>query len=188
MNLKTLIAAAAIVMAPIAASAMTISGELGLSGNTVIGALPDFSPTGSIDIVQDGGPGVGDDAIVIRATGDFASVLTAFTSFVDFIPTIVFGTEPQEIFTGAGGLKFTITDFTAFDNDGTDGDYGFASFGFFELDGFEATNGVLTFSTDGTTTETTFSVNAQVPLPAGVLLMGTALAGFGVMRRRKQRA
>lgn len=26
---------------------------------------------------------------------------------------------------------------------------------------------------------------AAVPLPAGVLLMGTALAGFGVMRRRK---
>ena len=69
MNLKTLIAAAAIVMAPIAASAMTISGELGLSGNTVIGALPDFSPTGSIDIVQDGGPGVGDDAIVNNRWG-----------------------------------------------------------------------------------------------------------------------
>lgn len=28
----------------------------------------------------------------------------------------------------------------------------------------------------------------QVPLPAGVLLMGTALAGFGVMRRRKKQA
>ncbi len=27
-----------------------------------------------------------------------------------------------------------------------------------------------------------------VPLPAGILLMGTALAGFGVMRRRKQAA
>ena len=29
---------------------------------------------------------------------------------------------------------------------------------------------------------------AQVPLPAGMLLMGTALGGFGVMRRRKTKA
>ena len=31
-------------------------------------------------------------------------------------------------------------------------------------------------------------ITSPVPVPAGVLLMGTALAGFGVMRRRKKRA
>lgn len=32
------------------------------------------------------------------------------------------------------------------------------------------------------------TVEQVVPLPAGILLMGTALAGFGVMRRRKKAA
>ena len=32
------------------------------------------------------------------------------------------------------------------------------------------------------------SITTAIPLPAGVLLMGTALAGFGVMRRRQKRA
>lgn len=36
---------------------------------------------------------------------------------------------------------------------------------------------------------TDFDVRIQaVPVPAGVLLMGTALAGFGVMRRKKKKA
>lgn len=34
-------------------------------------------------------------------------------------------------------------------------------------------------------TDIDFTVVSTVPVPAGVLLMGTALAGFGVMRRRK---
>ena len=32
------------------------------------------------------------------------------------------------------------------------------------------------------------SITTAIPLPAGVLLMGTALAGFGVMRRRQKKA
>lgn len=38
-------------------------------------------------------------------------------------------------------------------------------------------------------TNVDFTVTATpVPVPAGILLMGTALAGFGVMRRRKKKA
>lgn len=32
------------------------------------------------------------------------------------------------------------------------------------------------------------SITTPIPLPAGVLMMGTALAGFGVMRRRQKKA
>lgn len=57
---------------------------------------------------------------------------------------------------------------------------------------------VITFTLTGTATRGSFNgqdpdINlgigpAPVPVPAGILLMGTALAGFGVMRRRKKAA
>ena len=52
---------------------------------------------------------------------------------------------------------------------------------------------VVGFSVTGATTDGIaggeFNLHiAAVPLPAGVLLMGTALAGFGVLRRRKKAA
>lgn len=185
MNFKTLAAAAALTFAGSIASAATLNGELGLAGNAVIGTPPNFSETGSIAIVQDAG-GPGNDAVVTRANGSFG-FLAPFVDFVDFVSTIDFSLPSQTIFTGPGGLSFTVSDYTAFDNDGSDGDFGFASVGTFSLAGFDDTAGWLTLSTDGTTTTTTFSVNAAVPLPAGVLLMGTALAGFGVMRRKAKK-
>ncbi|MGC3939989.1 THxN family PEP-CTERM protein [Roseobacter sp. EG26] len=75
----------------------------------------------------------------------------------------------------------------------------------FSLGGVDYVFQVLGFSTDGGSTivtdfltqensnnqaqlYATFTAVSQVPLPAGMLLMGTALAGFGVMRRRKKAA
>jgi len=67
--------------------------------------------------------------------------------------------------------------------------------GFFDLSG--TSGSLVSFSLSGTAVagttipvshpDVTFTVSA-VPVPAGVVLLGTAIAGFGVARRRKNKA
>ena len=71
MNLKTVLAAAAIALAPVAASAATIGGELGLFGN-VTSQPSDYTSSGSVDIQQLGFASGTADGRVGRATGSFA--------------------------------------------------------------------------------------------------------------------
>ena len=173
-------------MAPVSAMAAMISGELGITGDLTDFQASDFNPGGSITITSG-------SSFVQRAEGTFADVGIAAPEAVTFTSPLLFNTTPQLFFTiGTANTSFTITEFLTFDD--TPSNVGFTAFGYFLMDGFEQTDGFVSFSTEvGENNEdlvarATFSVNAQVPLPAGVLLMGTALAGFGVMRRKAKKA
>lgn len=165
MNLKAIITAAAIALLPVTASALTLVND----GDSV--TIPDDDTAFLALPTTAGGPG---------------SFTVTFTSSLDPL---------------TGGALATIGPRTA------------GSFTDLTMEWVSLVNGVLD-STPVSATETSllttfaspgdlvqnlviswsdsslagagFDVEISlVPLPAGVILMGTALAGFGVMRRRK---
>lgn len=177
MKFKALIAAGLLAVAmPISASAATlIQGVINITGGVNV-AGSDFSIGGNVDLIS---PGV--VSPIPGPTGDFA----AFVSGGDAVTlTDIDFTAPGTIWE-VGGFTFTALSF----GDITNAPNGFHAFGQVTGNGFDATNGVLQFTTQAGTGVVSFSTTTStVPLPAGVLLMGTALAGFGVMRRRKKAA
>ena len=97
--------------------------------------------------------------------------------------------SPGEIWS-VGGFTFTAESYTPPALNGQGGK-DFTAHGILSSAGFEDTKGTFEFSSNSTELLASFSASniaTPVPVPAGILLMGTALAGFGVMRRRKQRA
>lgn len=170
--LKNLILAAAIAGMPVAASAVTISSDsqIDISG-TVNLDNSDFSAGGNVDL--------NDPGFVIFSTGDFGGVpigsLVSLTD-VDF-------SAPGAIWS-VGGFTYTATSYSDITN-GTE--VGFMSYGVITGNGFDATAGMLNLSgnpLNGFSTVSFSSTTAPVPVPAGFLLMGTALAGLGLARRK----
>ena len=198
MNLKTLIAAAAIVMAPITASAMTINfGQLDITGfaetrdltdavagDVIAGGQAADQAGIDVDFLND------DKGVVVNATGIFALEGIMLNDIAD-MTDIDFSAAPSTIYT-VGIFTFTGQEYIAFSQVeatiDTAGSKSFTVAGVLTGGDYDPTDAYMSFTTQNSEVSVSFSTTTTVPLPAGVLLMGTALAGFGVMRRRKQRA
>lgn len=197
MNFRTVLAAAAIALAPVAASAGPVNGSLELDG-TLVGAVPDDFMSGGSIALQSAGD-------VVNATGAFALAGIGASDEVAFLTSLTFDATgigetlfsvkdtfalAPDVATGSVAT-FEITDFVSFYKTPTEA--GFQATGLFNVTGYDETEGFLTFGTEIAPQDRvadynmTFSVTAQVPLPASILLIATAMAGFGVMFRRKKR-
>ena len=169
-----LIAAAFAVLAPIAASAATITGQLDISGIVNLNTST-FSSLGNADLEPTG--------TVVIANGDFAgvdmSVGAVSLTDVDF-------TSPGQIWS-VGGFTFVATSFFGF-LDTTD--KAFSAWGTISAAGFDDTAGLLTFTAqeNNQAIQVSFSTTTTpVPLPAGGLMLLTALGGFGALSARRRR-
>lgn len=170
---KGIAVAVALFFAPVAASAITVSGQIDIGGSVNL-LNSDFSIGGNVDLNDPG-------FVALAPTGDFAGI-AQFTNValvdIDF---------------GAPGTIWTVGDFsfvaTAFKNIVDDVTKGFTAIGFIadSSGGFEDTTGTLSFSTQaGGGTSVSFSSTTVVPLPAAGLLLISAFGGLVFMRRRQQ--
>jgi len=127
--LKNLLLASAVATLPVSALAMTINGQIDISGTVNIPSS-DFTVGGNVDL--------NDPGFVIFATDDFASVplgsLVTLTD-IDF-------SAPGAIWS-VGGFTYTATSYSHI-IDGTE--VGFMSYGVITGAGFDATDGMLNFS------------------------------------------
>lgn len=173
MALKEFLIAGALLTAPVAAFALPITGQIDIAG-TLHTATSSFNAAGHADLDTIG--------IVINATGDFAG-LTPLSTLVT-LADIEFST-PAQIWS-VGGFTFTATSFDSFEDTDTKA---FVAHGILEGAGFDPTEGELAFTSQlvGRATNVSFSSTtvAPVPLPAGGLLLITALGAGVVARRRK---
>lgn len=177
-NLKTLmksaLVGAVVAMAPLVASAVTVSGQIDISGRVNL-YTSDFSATGNVDL--------DDPGIVLIATGDFAAtvsdLVTAALTDIDFA-------APGAIWS-VGGFTFTAASFTNIVDGLTKS---FKAIGSVSGNGFDVTAGTLQFTTQGGGGGATvsFSSTTVVPLPAAGFLLIGALGGLGVLSRRRKKA
>jgi hypothetical protein len=178
-SIKTLAAATAFaVAAPVAAFAVTITGQIDFSG-VIDNSNSTFSTTGSADLA--------DYATVIYSTEAVETTDAVALTDIDF-------SAPGEIWS-VGGFTFTATSFANFTNNVVSNTFGFDAVGVLSADGFDDTAATFSLTTQSDQSFAAFSATTyisadplavtSVPLPAGVLLMGSALAGFGMIRRKK---
>lgn len=160
------------------AEAATINGQIDINGTVNLGGASDFSAAGNADL--------NDPGIVLFSTGDFSGLNLTPVTLTDIsfaAPGVIWD---------VGGFTFTASSFSNIVG-GTVGPlFSFNALGTITGVGFDPTPGSLTFTSQqnqpNQVTVSFSSTTSAVPLPAGVLLMGTALAGFGVMRRRRKAA
>ena len=169
--IKKIALIAAFACLPLTAHAVTVSSASQID----IAAVVDldnsiFDPAGTA-VFQNPG-------IVIFSTGDFASLpigTNATLSNIDFsTPGVVWS---------AGGFTFTATAFTTI-FDGLIA--GFKAEGLITGNGFDPTETVMNFSVSrppNVSQAGGSATTSPVPIPAGFLLLSTALAGFAVSRR-----
>ena len=169
------LAAAFAVAAPVAALAATISGQIDITGSVNLNTS-DFSASGNADLNNPG--------VVIIATGDFAAFTSpgslASLTDIDF-------TAPGAIW-AVGGFTFTASAFSDFQDTSTKA---FTADGVISGNGFEDTDGILTFTSqeNGDAVTVSFSsTTTPVPVPAAGLLLTTALGGLAFARRRRKNA
>ena len=170
-----LIIGAALAVSPMKADAATISGQMDISGLVNLNNST-FSQTGNADL--------SDSGVVIQALGDFSSSVSAgdlvALTDIDF-------TAPGQIWT-VGGFAFTASSFYDFIDSTTKA---FAADGVLSGAGFDNTPGTLTFTaqTNKQTVNVSFSsTTVPIPLPAGGLLLLTALGGVAALRRKRKAA
>ncbi len=175
-KLKMLGVAALLAVAPLTASAATLSGTIGITGNLDLGAS-EFSNTGQVVLLNDG---FGE---VTVATGDFSPVLGDLPIFtnIDF-------TSPGVVWE-VGDFVYTVTAFTSIFDTTSPTIKGFEAIGVISsvLNAFDDTTTSLSFSTQGSTAISTFSTIAAVPIPAAGFLLFGALGGLGLAARRRQK-
>lgn len=172
-KMKTLgLAAAFAVAAPIASFAATLSGQIDITGAINL-AGSEFTETGSADLLNPG--------VVVFSSGDFG----LFTNLGDLVVLTDADFAAPGAIWEVGGFTFTATAFHNFTNDNVNNVFGFDAVGLITGNGYDATQGRLEFSAQSSQAIASFSSTTVVPLPAGLLLMGTALAGLGMTRRKK---
>ncbi len=173
---------AALISLPFAANAATISGQVDIAGAVNIPGST-FNAGGNADLTDTG--------TVILSNGDFAghvgigNIATLFD--IDF-------TNPSTIWE-VGGFSFVAGAFDAF-QDGTV--KAFTALGVISGNGFDATNGTLSFTAQlnggavdvsfSTTSSAVDSAPAPVPVPAAGPLLLLGLGGLAAARRKKRKA
>ena len=186
MKFKTLLTAGLLSIAPVAAFAVPINGIINITGSATTIDLTALAggAADTVGVDVDFDPEKGS---VEGASGVFAPV--AQTDDIVDLFDIDFSDAPGDKVweVDVGGTLFSFEADTYHDFDVSAFGQGFLATGLLKAAGFDDTAAVMKFSTQGADANISFSSTTQVPLPAGILLMGTALAGFGVMQRRKKR-
>lgn len=175
MKLKKTCAAAILACAPVMAQSATLNGQIGIFGVIDL-TSSNIAPAGQATISSNSG-------FVLLTSGDFSSI-APFSTVV--INDIDFST-PSTIWS-VGGFQFTATSFGSFQINATS--QSFIAEGVITGAGFDPTQAILgfAFSAFSGSSQASFSITSAasvVPLPAGWLLMGTALTGFCGLRRKK---
>lgn len=166
---KSIAVAVALILAPLAVSAMPISGTIDINGGVLVGSS-EFTPTGSVVFATVPG------AEVFIATGDFDTFVdngdAVTLTNIDF-------TSPDTIWS-VGGFTFTASVFTNI------AERAFTALGIVSGNGFDDTQGLIQLTTQDGNGVVSFSSTTVVPLPAAGLLLISAFGGLVFMRRRQQ--
>ncbi|TMV15160.1 VPLPA-CTERM sorting domain-containing protein [Arenibacterium halophilum] len=163
---------------PLAASAATIKGQLDISGKANIDSS-DFTPGGTVDLRHNG--------IVILADGDFADEGIVEYSTLAHMMDFQLKDFQQVVYT-VMGFTFTANQFSDITVDGDD--VSFNATGIISHADYDDTVGYLNFTTQSNVATASFSATTTtpVPLPAGGVLILTALGGLAIARKRKKAA
>jgi len=176
----------AALLLPSTATAISVSSNSQLDFASVVDLdNSSFTSTGAVTFTDPG--------LVIFATGDFSAIsqLTQVT-----LNNVAF--DNPGVLWSVGGFTYTITTFTSISDDLISG---FTAKGILSGNGFDDTETAINFSINlsnnlrkvsssaTSTPVSTFPASnnpptTTVPVPAGFLLLGTALAGFGIARRK----
>jgi len=170
----SMLVAAGLLSLSTAVSAATISGQIDIVGVVNLNTSS-FTATGNGDLDPTG--------VVLIATGDFSTV--GFLSVANL--TDISFPAPGQIWS-VGGFTFTATSFSGFLNMATT--KAFTALGIVTGLGFDATDGILSFSAQGSKGKVSFSSTTVAPIPvpaAGFLLIG-ALGGLALLSRRRKTA
>lgn len=175
---KATFVGALLVVAPVAASAATISGQISIGGSVNLGTS-DFSSGGYVDL--------NDPGWVVVATGDFG-VLPVNPNPGSAVTLTDIDFDVLGAIWSVGGFTFTSTSYANIFDDGSGNDKGFTALGNVSHADYDLTAGSLIFTTQGPNgTTVSFSATTVVPIPAaGLLLMG-ALGGLGFVGRRRKK-